>query len=298
MRHDTYMTRSATFAPMAESGAAQSAVAGHHRRAAVWGTSSTGFSRCDPISKRRLYLTEFVPAGPKAGQVAERIRTRLLGQLDERRSPRTRATIGQLLDRWLQVLDVDPSTRRTYDGYIRKHIRPVLGSLPLTRLDVETLDSFYAELRRCREHCDGRPHLQHRTSWPHRCDEHDAAPCRPPDPAHCEACRRACKTHMCRGLADSTPSPTCAARTKAAPSPRRPAHRGRNPRRSLTPPRRATGARGRQRSAHPSRPCSSPTRRGVGTTASTPGLHATTAQPVLIDGHLEGRLHRARPGPP
>jgi integrase len=85
------------------------------------------------------------------------------------RTPRTRATVGQLLDRWLQVLDVDPSTRRGYEGYIRMDIRPALGSRPLTRLDVETLDSFYAELRRCREHYDGRPHLQHRTSQPHMC---------------------------------------------------------------------------------------------------------------------------------
>ena len=132
------------------------------------------------------------------------MRTRLLHQIDQKRNPRTRATVGQLLDRWLQVLDVDPSTRRTYEGYSRKHIRPVLGSLPLTRLDVETSDSFYAELRRCREHCDGRPHLQHRTSQPHRCDEHETAPCLPPNPARCDACRRACKPHVCRGLADST----------------------------------------------------------------------------------------------
>ena len=103
---------------------------------------------------------------------AEKVRTRLLRQVDQKRNPRTRATVDQLLDKWLQVLDVDPSTRRpvdpstrqSYEGYIRKHIRSVLGSLPLSRLDVETLDSFYAELRRCREHCDGRPHFQHRTS--------------------------------------------------------------------------------------------------------------------------------------
>jgi integrase len=116
------------------------------------------YSGVDPISKRRMYLTEVVPAGPKVSDQAEKVRTRLLHQVDEKRNPRTRATVGQLLDRWLQVLDVDPSTRRTYDGYIRKHIRPVLGSLPLTRLDVEILDSFCAELRRCREHCEDRPH--------------------------------------------------------------------------------------------------------------------------------------------
>jgi integrase len=95
------------------------------------------YSGMDPIAKRRMYLTEVVPAGPKAGDQAEKVRTRLLHQVDQKRNPRTRATVGQLLDRWLQVLDVDPSTRRGYEGYIRKHIRPVLGSLPLTRLDVE-----------------------------------------------------------------------------------------------------------------------------------------------------------------
>src|SRR5919106_4815418 len=112
------MTRIATVAPMADS---------ERRRARSRGTIDelpSGALRVrvsagvDPISKRRLYLTELVPAGPRAGQVAERIRTRLLSQLDERRSPRTRATVGQLLDRWLQVLDVDPSTKRGYESKI------------------------------------------------------------------------------------------------------------------------------------------------------------------------------------
>lgn len=76
--------------------------------------------------------------------MAERIRTRLLSQVDERRSPRTRATVGQLLDRWLGVLDVDPSTRRTYEGYIRKHIRPLLGSLSLSQTAAWTCSTKWA----------------------------------------------------------------------------------------------------------------------------------------------------------
>jgi integrase len=36
--------------------------------------------------------------------------TRLLGQVDERRTPRTPATLNQRLDRWLEVLDVETST--------------------------------------------------------------------------------------------------------------------------------------------------------------------------------------------
>ena len=63
----------------------------------------------------------------KAGDQAEKVRTRLLHQVDKKRNPRTRATVGQLLDRWLQVLDVDPLTREGYDGKVRKHIRPLLG---------------------------------------------------------------------------------------------------------------------------------------------------------------------------
>lgn len=162
------------------------------------------FAGHDPVSKRKLYLTETVPPGPRAAREAEKARTRLLAQIDEKRNPRTRATINQLLDRWLTVVDVEAETRRSYEAKIHKHVRPLLGSISLAKLDVETLDSFYAELRRCRDHCDGKPRIQHRTSRAHRCDEHRGSPCKPPDPINCRACKRICKPHVCRGLADST----------------------------------------------------------------------------------------------
>jgi hypothetical protein len=50
-----------------------------------------------------------VPAGPKAGDQAEKVHIRLLHQVDQKRNARTRALVGQLLDRWLLVLDVDPT---------------------------------------------------------------------------------------------------------------------------------------------------------------------------------------------
>jgi integrase len=56
------------------------------------------YSGMDPISKRRIYLAQVAPAGPKAGEEAEKVRTRLLHQVDQKRNPRTRATVGQLLD--------------------------------------------------------------------------------------------------------------------------------------------------------------------------------------------------------
>jgi hypothetical protein len=81
----------------------------------------------DPVSKRDVYLSETVPPGPKAAKHAEEARTRLLNQVDEKRNPRTRATVDQLLDRWVSVINVDPSTLRGYEGKIRKHIRPLIG---------------------------------------------------------------------------------------------------------------------------------------------------------------------------
>lgn len=162
------------------------------------------YAGTDPVSKRRIDLTEVVPAGPKVAKLAEEARTRLLNQVDEKRNPRTRATFGQLIDRWLTVLDVDASTRRGYESKIGKHVRPLLGPVQLTRLSVEVLDSFYAELRKCRDHCGGRKYLQHRTTAVHRCDEHVGRACSPADPQGCRACRRACKLHACKGLGDST----------------------------------------------------------------------------------------------
>ena len=83
------------------------------------------YAGIDPVSKKRHYLVDTVPAGPSAGRDAERVRTRLLNQVDERRAPRTSATLDQLLDRYFEVgLDVAPSTRRDYISKANRHIRP------------------------------------------------------------------------------------------------------------------------------------------------------------------------------
>ena len=52
----------------------------------------------DPLTDQRHYLREIVPAGPKAATGAEKVRTRLLNQVDEQRNPKTQATLNQLLD--------------------------------------------------------------------------------------------------------------------------------------------------------------------------------------------------------
>ena len=71
----------------------------------------------------------------------------------------------RLLERYLDQFDGAASTLTLYRGYVRNHISPFLGKIKVGALDADTLDAFYAELSRCREHCSGRPFVP----APHRC---------------------------------------------------------------------------------------------------------------------------------
>jgi integrase len=143
------------------------------------------YAGIDALTGKRHYLVETVAAGPTAAGEAEMVRRRLVNQVDEQRNPRTKATVNQLMNRYLELLDVEETTRERYEEVIRVHIRPLLGHLPVARLDGETLDSYQAVLRRCRAHCDGRPFVDHAVTGRHRCTEK-------------------CTPHVCRPLAPST----------------------------------------------------------------------------------------------
>lgn len=138
------------------------------------------YAGVDPVTKRRHDLIEIIPPGPGADKQARRTRDRLISQVGERRNPRTNATVDQLLERYLDQFDGAASTLTLYRGYVRNHISPFLGKIKVGALDADTLDVFYAELRRCRHHCSGRPFIQHRTTVEHRCDDRCAPHrCRP-----------------------------------------------------------------------------------------------------------------------
>jgi integrase len=158
----------------------------------------------DPVTGRKLHLTETIPAGPRQQKLAEQARTRFLNEVDEKRNPKTRATVDQLMEKYLDVLDVDATTKRGYRSKYNIHIKPLLGKTKLTKLDVEILDSFYAELRRCRLHCRGNSFIEHRTTLPHQCDEHVGDRCPRNNPHGCRRCRRMCKPHVCKGLSNAT----------------------------------------------------------------------------------------------
>ncbi|CAA9388195.1 MAG: hypothetical protein AVDCRST_MAG66-748, partial [uncultured Pseudonocardia sp.] len=139
----------------------------------------------DAVTGRERRLVELIPPGPKAAKQAEEARTRLLNQVDEKRQPRTSVTVSQLLDQHFQLSTWERSTSETYAGYTSKHIRPLIGTVQVGSLDARVFDSFYAELRRCRDHCGRKRYVDHRTPHPHECDER-------------------CRMHECRPLGAST----------------------------------------------------------------------------------------------
>jgi len=143
------------------------------------------YAGTDPLTGRRHDLTETIPAGSAAARDAQKALARLLSQRDEQPNPKTRATVNQLMDRYLELVKIGDTTRPTYEGYIRRHIRPLLGDLQAARLGGEVLDSFFAELRTCRGHCRGRKFVEHRTEGEHDCDAR-------------------CGPHVCRPLAESS----------------------------------------------------------------------------------------------
>jgi hypothetical protein len=85
------------------------------------------YAGIDSVSGRRHYLSELVKPGPKAEREAEDARKRLLSQIAERRNPRTSATVDQLLDRYLDLLDG------------AEHADPQPGIRPQTHLAVPRL---------------------------------------------------------------------------------------------------------------------------------------------------------------
>ena len=143
------------------------------------------YAGVDPVTRRRHDLIEIIAAGPGAERRAEEARVRLLAEVQEHRNPRTNATVDQLLDQYLALHDGGKTTLGTYRVYAEKHIRPFIGQVKVGALEADVIDSLYAELRRCREHCNGRRFVEHHTTG-----EHD--------------CNQRCRPHQCKPLAGAT----------------------------------------------------------------------------------------------
>ncbi|MPY97737.1 MAG: tyrosine-type recombinase/integrase [Actinophytocola sp.] len=167
------------------------------------------YAGTDPLTGKRLYLRESTTDEKEA----ERILTRLLAQVDANTHAKTEGTIGAGLDEWLPTHDVDDSTRETNETYIRLYIKPALGGRTYKSVTPRVLERFYAELARCRDRCDGKPRIDHRTDKPHECRviKHRYPPGRRPAGGRRDHdCKTAgctvveCQPHECQPLAPAT----------------------------------------------------------------------------------------------
>ena len=58
-------------------------------------------------------------------------------------------TVGKWLDVWFEYyakIKVRPSSHKTYEGYIKNHIKPNIGNIPLTKLTTLDLQKLYQQL--------------------------------------------------------------------------------------------------------------------------------------------------------
>ncbi len=103
----------------------------------------------DPLTGKQRYLTKTTATYGEA----EVEMTKLLGQVDGNRHPRTNVTVSQVVAQWLEVAELADTTRQRYEGLVRLYIEPTLGHLTAAKLDAELLERLYARMRRCNRLC-------------------------------------------------------------------------------------------------------------------------------------------------
>lgn len=154
------------------------------------------YAGTDPVTgkERRLKRTVATEEG------AARELARLLRAAEAGRAPEDSATVGLVLDRYLEVADLGASTRLTHESYIRRVIRPVLGDVRLRNLGADTLDALYAHLKRCSRLCGRLPKIEHHTAGQHDCDER-CGPLRDHRTTRQHRCDQRCRPHTGTPLA-------------------------------------------------------------------------------------------------
>lgn len=123
------------------------------------------YAGIDPLTGKEIRLTGSAATENEVKALLRRFRA----QVDEQRAPKTKASFRAAMDAWHRVLDVEASTRESYEQYARVHLYPAFGDEPVSRVTPQLLEAFYAELRRCSRRCTGETALEHRISGPHEC---------------------------------------------------------------------------------------------------------------------------------
>ncbi|MCL4414964.1 MAG: site-specific integrase [Actinobacteria bacterium] len=102
------------------------------------------FAGADPVSGRPHQVSRTYRGGRRD---AEKKLAELVTEVSSGRHGSTKATFGELLDRWIEQqerLDRSPVTMRNLRSETESILRPALGRISLRRLGASEIDAFYA----------------------------------------------------------------------------------------------------------------------------------------------------------
>jgi len=102
------------------------------------------FTGNDPVTGKPTRATETFIGTEKAAGTAL---SALVAKVNAGKFNRSTATVGQLLDKWLEATEPHQRPRTVYENKrkIEARIRPKLGSVRLSRLGADTLDAAYRQ---------------------------------------------------------------------------------------------------------------------------------------------------------
>jgi integrase len=167
------------------------------------------YAGLDPLTGKRVYLSG---STTDPGE-AKRMLNRLRAQVDQQRHAKSKATLRAAFEDWLEMHEIEQSTRVNYEGFLRLYVGPAIGDQPIGTISARVLEQLYADLRRCSQRCGGQPFIAHRVDGPHECRivRHRRPPGRrpaagyPPHDCAVTGCTVVeCQPHRCRGLSSST----------------------------------------------------------------------------------------------
>jgi len=133
--------------------------AGHIERLPSGSWRVKVYAGIDPLTGREIRLRRTC----KTERAAQIELGKLLEQAVAGRQPDSAVTVAQLLDQYVLTAGWDVSTRASNLGYIRRTIKPAIGSTQVRKVRGPLLDTLYARLMRCGNlACIGKPFTEHR----------------------------------------------------------------------------------------------------------------------------------------